>query len=186
MVSCTAIWSLACRGAVTCSHRVSRPLTTTNTHRLEQGSSANPESGGRCDLCPPSLLTGSCTRAAGGGGEVGTEKDLKREGCMQPYKSWDRDHCLLLSEQTAPLLQEAKLSEGVSTAGFGKVGMLSPWALGGKDPRPGVLEREEIAWVSGHGTGVMRTNVPSARAHARGRRLPDGAPGSSGDINSQP
>lgn len=109
---------------------------------------------------------------------------------MQPYKSRERDHCLLLSEQTLPAPphppQEAKLSVGVSTAGFGKVGMLSPWALGGKDPRPGVLEREEIAWVSGHGTGVMRTNVPLARAHAGGRRLPDGAPGSSGDINSQP
>ena len=155
--------------------------------RLEQGSSANPESGGRCDLCPPSLLTGSCTRAAGGG-EVGTEKDLRREGCMQPYKSWERDHCLLLSEQirTPPHPKEAKLSAGIGMAGFGKVGMLSPWALGGKDPRPGVLQREEIAWVSGHGMGVMRTNVPSTRAHAGGRRLPDGAPGSSGDINSQP
>lgn len=73
----------------------------------------------------------------------------------------------------------------MGTAGFGRVGILSPWTLGGRDPRPGVLERKEIAWVSGHGTGVM-TNVPSARAHAGGRQLPDGAAGSSGDINSQP
>lgn len=103
---------------------------------------------------------------------------------MQPYKSWERDHCLLLSEQTPPPLpQEAKLSVGMGTARFGRVGMLSPWTLGGRDTRPGVLEREEKAWVSGHG---MRPNVPSARAHAGGRWFPDGALGSSGDINSQP
>lgn len=145
MVSCTAVWSLACRGAVTCSHRVSRPLTTTNTlPAWNRGQVLTQKVGADVTSVPllfllvpvPGLLVG---------GRWEQKKTLEERVVCSPTKAGKETIVSSsLSRSAPPPAKEAKLSSGIGRAGFGKVGMLSPWALGGKDPRPGVLQREEI------------------------------------------
>lgn len=78
------------------------------------------------------------------GGRWEQKKNLEERVVCSPTRA-GKETIVSSSLSRSPFLQEAKLSEGMGRAGFGKVGMPSSQALGGKDPRPGVLQREEIA-----------------------------------------
>lgn len=56
----------------------------------------------------------------------------------------------------------------MGTAGWGRVGVLSPWALGGRDPRAGPLENGNGA--SGLPVGALRPKAAPSGSQAGGRQ----------------